>query len=97
MSKTTRTKLVPPAILGLLLTIGITASVVFAQPGGSSNDQAARFEYKVVHALSVVEADAFSNREKAAAELQTKFNEYGEDGWELCQEMDGILTFKRQK
>ena len=97
MDKTMRTKLVPPTILGLLLTIGIATAVVFAQTSGPRNDEAARFEYKVVHALSLVEADAFSNLEKAAAELQTKFNEYGEDGWELCQEMDGLLTFKRNK
>ena len=90
-----RHKLLPPTFLGLLLSICIAASVALAQT--SSKAETSRFEYKVIYALSIVEANAFSDPDKAAAKLQAKFNEFGVDGWELCHEMDGLLTFKRKK
>lgn len=90
-----RNKLLPPTILCLLLTMCIAASLAFAQNPGKG--ETAKFEYKVIYALSIVDANTFSDPDKAAAKLQGRFNEFGEGGWELCQEMDGLLTFKRRK
>lgn len=83
----------------LVLYAGISLVVVSsscAEPADPVVHEA--WQYKVVHASSLVSVqDLLGKRENAIGDFEKKFNELGKERWELCQEMDGYLVFKRQK
>ncbi len=53
------------------------------------------WEYKVVHVSSLVK-DA-RGLDAVVTELEKSLNTLGGDRWELCQDVNGGLVFKRQK
>ena len=77
------------AALCLSLALGILPSQ--AQPAGG--DAGTMWEYKVVHVQTLVtEAREI---EAISAELEQGINALGSKGWELCQNVNGGLIFKR--
>jgi hypothetical protein len=53
------------------------------------------WEYKVVLITEVVSLQ--QKPEEMTAALQAKFNELGRDGWEIAENINGGLVFKRGK
>ncbi len=54
-----------------------------------------KYEYKVV-AIATSLAVSTKQYEKIAQEFEIQLNEFGADGWELVQRMDGFFFFKRE-
>ncbi|HUT93839.1 MAG TPA: hypothetical protein VMY37_30530 [Thermoguttaceae bacterium] len=79
------------AVLCLSLAIGILPSQ--AQSAGGDADTT--WEYKCVHVQKLV-TDARDN-DAISAELEKGLNALGTKGWELCQNVNGGLIFKRPK
>lgn len=83
----------------LVLYAGISLVVVsssHAEPAAPTVH--GEWQYKVVHASFVVSIkDLLGKRENAISDFEKQFNELGKERWELCEEMDGYLVFKRPK
>jgi len=79
------------AALCLSLAIGILPSQ--AQPAGG--DAGTIWEYKAVHVATLV-TDA-RDYKAICAELEKGLNALGSEGWELCENVNGGLVFKRPK
>ena len=54
-----------------------------------------KYEYKVA-AIATSLAVSTKQYEKTAQEFEIQLNEFGADGWELVQRMDGFFFFKRE-
>ena len=79
------------AALCLSLAIGILPSQ--AQPTGA--DAGTTWEYKAVHVQTLV--TNARDIEAISAELEKGLNALGSKGWELCENVNGGLVFKRPK
>jgi hypothetical protein len=56
------------------------------------------WEYRVLMLTEVVSLQqAIHEPAKAGAAVESKFNELGRDGWELCEHINGMVVFKRQR
>jgi hypothetical protein len=56
------------------------------------------WEYRVLMITDIVNVQqAFNEPAKAVTAVEVKFNELGRDGWELCQQLNGVVVFKRGK
>ena len=87
-------------VLALLVVFAGVSLVVIAdthaQPEKPNVQES--WQYKVVHASSFVSVkDLFGNRDAAISDFEDEFNTLGKERWELCEEMDGYLVFKRPK
>ena len=79
------------AVLFLSLALGILSSQ--AQPAGG--DAGTTWEYKAVHVATLV-TDA-RGVDAISAQLEKGLNALGSEGWELCENVNGGLVFKRPK
>jgi hypothetical protein len=55
----------------------------------------AGWTYKVVHMTKLVDDDAHGIDARVAA-IEKNMNSLGAQGWELCQEVNGAMIFKRR-
>jgi hypothetical protein len=64
---------------------------------GAAN-AAPSWEYRVLLLTEVVSLQqAIHEPAKTGAAVESKFNELGRDGWELSENINGIVVFKRPK
>jgi len=81
------------AAAALCLSLALSIPHSQAQPVGG--DPGTTWEYKVVHVQTLV-TDA-RDYDAISAELEKGINALGSKGWELCQNVNGGLIFKRPK
>lgn len=88
------------AVVAFWATSGPTE--VEAQP--TKQARSAAWEYKVIWLTDLIEGDAgkisvFSvneeQREQIRSQVEGSLNRLGGEGWEICQELNGGLIFKR--
>lgn len=87
-------------VLGLFVASAGISLVVIADANAQpeKSDLHESWQYKVVHASTFVSVkDLLGNRDVAVSNFEERFNKLGEERWELCEEMDGYLVFKRPK
>ena len=65
-----------------------------AQEGAKPAPSAGGWEYHVVLLTDLVSADQTPAEQTTA--LETKFNDLGQEGWELCQQLNRVVVFKRE-
>ena len=86
-----------------VLLIGATAAVCLSlalgilpsQAESLGGDAGTMWEYKAVHVQKLV-TDA-RDYDAISAELEKGLNVLGSEGWELCENVNGGLIFKRPK
>jgi len=69
----------------------LPAQVTTKQTG----DAVRGFEYRVIYLPDIAQANQKPTNQVAA--IESKFNELGRDGWELCANMTTAVVFKREK
>lgn len=75
----------------LLLAVGITR--LPAQNAPEAEAPARAWEYRALLVTDLVSADQKPAEQTAA--LEAKFNELGRKGWELAEQMNRVIVFKR--
>jgi hypothetical protein len=56
------------------------------------------WEYRAILLTDLVKfQEAMHEPAKVVTAVETKFNEFGRDGWELCENINGLVVFKRPK
>lgn len=91
-----RMKTLAASAVVLLLVGGLvaTAQLSSAQPPAPATEKVV-WEYKVIHLINLVgETRAIDAMVPA---LEKNLNEAGGNGWELCQEINGAVVFKRKR
>jgi len=81
---------VPLAIAALILFVG-AATLLPAQ--GQPPEGRPGWEYRVILVTEVVNLQ--QKPEAMAAALEARFNELGKDGWEIAENINGGIVFKR--
>jgi hypothetical protein len=86
----------------ILVLVGVTVvgvSLAFLIPRSEAQVVGGRtvqaWEYKAVDLRSQVELSG--SADKICAQFEKVLNESGNDGWELCLEVPGVVVFKRPK
>ena len=81
---------VPLAIAALVLLVG---SATFLPAQGPTPEVRPEWEYRVILVTEVVNLQ--QKPEAMAAALEARFNELGKDGWEIAENINGGIVFKR--
>lgn len=80
------------AIAALVLVVGFAT---FLPAQGPSPAVTPVWEYRVILVTEVVNLQ--QKPEEMAAALEAKFNDLGKDSWDIAENINGGIVFKRQK
>ena len=73
-------------------------SLARARDSREAVNAAPTWEYRVLLLTEVVSVQqALQEPTKMGPAVEAKFNELGRDGWELCENLNGLVVFKRLK
>jgi len=87
-----RNALLTFAALVLVLVSGF-AALLPAQ--GTAQPTPSTWEYRVFLVTEVI--DLQQKPDQMASALEARFNELGKDGWEIAENINGAIVFKRLK